>query len=204
MAAACQGPGLTASPVPGFPAAGMGETWCPWGNKSGCARLVLPTGVGAGQTLLCPVLPVPPAAAATALPLLYCREVGAFTLVGKWKMPGPHSMWNTPTIPWVQCVLWKQLPTHPRPQTEGRERKEHYLCFSAQAEAMHISYVQSSLAGRSSFFLMLSDTMLMCWSCIDWHLVRRQWASVNSLPDPVLVMLPLWPPALAHTIGIFL
>lgn len=83
----------------------------------------------------------------------------AWTLAGKWKMPvpsleisGPHPVWcNTPSIPLVQCVLWKQLPTHlMRPQTEGRERKEHYLCSSAQTGAMHISCVQSSLEDHPS------------------------------------------------------
>lgn len=84
----------------------------------GCARLLLPTGVGAGQTLLSPVLP-------SLLQLLpgHCHTMGRMVLgplQGNGKCPSPawisapHSMWdNTPSIPQILCVLWKQLPTHP-------------------------------------------------------------------------------------------
>lgn len=95
MGAACQGSSLTPSPVPGFPGAGM--------EKPGALEATnpcLPTAVRAGQTLLCPVLPIPPAATAIALPLLYRGEAGAFTsawsLVGKNVCPQPGSVGHTP------------------------------------------------------------------------------------------------------------
>lgn len=73
MAAASQGSGLTASPDS---LASLEQEWEKHGALEatnpccpGYARLILLTGVGAGQTLLSPVLPILPAPAAIALPL---------------------------------------------------------------------------------------------------------------------------------------